>query len=158
MFQKTSGNKKKFGLRGVWKFLSHSAKIFRVGTLQCVRSFRVSNNFMHRKWIAPFANENFLSQSAQKICGRTLQCFKKFPLSENLMDKKGIALNCAENSLSHIPGKVRSGTFLCFRKIGVSKTFMHRRRYHFFRWKFFLSQCRIISWGNLLCFKNFGYR
>ena len=55
----------------------------------------------------------------------------------------------------HSAEKFRRGTLLCFRKFLLSKDVRDKRGgggIKIFRWKFFVSQCRKISWENPLVF------
>ena len=106
-------------------FLSHSAKKFRGGTLQCFRKIQLSKNFMHRKRISLFFVESFLSHSAEKIRRWTLPYFKKITVSKIFMHKREGHHGIVEKSFVSRDWneKLRTGTLLLPRKIMVSKKF-----------------------------------
>ena len=58
--------------------LTHSAKKFCGGTIQCFTKLRVSKNFMHKKRISLFSLDFFLSHSVEKIRKGTLPVWKIF--------------------------------------------------------------------------------
>ena len=70
------------------KFLSHSAKNFRRGTLQCFLNFRY-RNFYAYEGIFTIFHKNLLSHSTEELRRVTLLCFTKFLVSKKNMDKSG---------------------------------------------------------------------
>ena len=69
----------------VENFLSHSTEKFCWGTLRCIKKFRVSQNFMHKKRISLNSVENFLSHSAEKFRKGILLFLRKFLVSADVL-------------------------------------------------------------------------
>ena len=109
------------------KFLSHSTKKYRRGTLVCFRKNRISKNLMHKNGISLISVEKFLSHSAEKICREPFPCFKKNLVSKHLLHRKGISLKSAGNLLSHSAKKLCTWSLLYFKKFLVSKKFKDKR-------------------------------
>ena len=99
----------------VQNFLSHSTKKFRLGTLRCIRKFRVAKNFTHKKGISVNSVEKSLSHSADKVRRRILLCFERILLSKSFNQGRGNFF------LSHRTKKLRQRTILCFRRFLIGK-------------------------------------
>ena len=80
VYREISGIKKFFALEreglshfSVENFLSHSTKKFRWGTLRCIRKFRISKNFTHRRegggGVSRFSVENFCHTVSKNFVG-----------------------------------------------------------------------------------------
>ena len=165
VYQKISGIEKFYASeRGggvsrfsIENFLSHSTEKFQWGTLRCIRKFRVSQNFMHKKDISLNSFEKFLSHSADKI-RRTLLRFERILVSKIFKQRRGEASRfCRKFFYLTGPKKLRQGTFLCFRKFLVGKKFMDKRGGGVSRFSVeeFLSHCtKIFHWRTLWCFRK----
>ena len=132
---------------------------FRWGTVRCLRKFRVSQNFMHKKGISLNSVEKFLSHSAEKIRRRTLLCFERILVWKIFKQRRGKASRFCRKFF-HLTGpkKLRQGTILCLRKFLVGKKIMNKRGggITIFRRKVFVSLYQNISLENTLIFeKNF---
>ena len=132
----------------VQNFLSHSTKKFRLGTLRCIRKFRVAKNFTHKKGISVNSVEKSLSHSADKVRRRILLCFERILLSKSFNQGRGNFF------LSHRTKKLRQRTILCFRRFLIGKNNSWIRGgggYHDFPSKFLSNCTEIFHWRTLWC-------
>ena len=83
-------------------------------------------------------------------------CFPEI-FRKNLWIRGGISRFSVEIFMSHSAENFRKEILLFLRKFLVSKSFMDEKGgITFFRRKFFVSQCRKISWASLQCLRKFG--
>ena len=94
---------------------------------------------MEKRGLITIFSRNFLSHSAENFCKRILLFLRKFLVSKSFMDEKfrGHPFNVSENLGYRTILSIIGGITI-------------------FRRKFFVSQCRKISWEFLQCLRKFG--
>ena len=109
----------------VEKFLSHSAKKFRGGTIQGFRNIRVSKNFMHKKGSSLFSVETSFFSQCRKISWEEL-----FNVSEIFANGKFLCRRrthhyfLLELFYITVPKNFVRGIIQCFRNIRACEKFM----------------------------------
>ena len=143
--------------------LPHSTKKFRRGTLRCIRKFRASQIFMHKKRISLNSVEKSLSPSGDKIRQRTVLCFEKFLVSKSFKQRRGEASPfCRKFFYLTGPKKLRQGTILCCvsENFWFGNFFMDKRGggIRIFRQSFCLTVLKNFIGENFGVSENFSYR
>ena len=97
-----------------------------------------------------------MSHDAEKFRKGILLFLRKFLVSKNFMDERGVSCFSVENFWSHSAEKFRGHLFNVSENLGYRKILCIIGGITFFRRKFFVSQCRKISWASLQSFRKFG--
>ena len=95
VYQKISGVEKFYASERGGEYHVFPSKIFChtvpknfVGTLRCIRKFRVSKNFMHQRGgVSRSPSKTFCHTVPKNFVG-TLRCIRKFRLSKNFMHQR----------------------------------------------------------------------
>ena len=100
----------------------------------------------------------FVSQDRnEKLCEGTLLFSGNFLVSKkNLWIREGISRFSVEIFMSHSAENFRGHPFNVSENLGYRKNLCILGGITIFRRKFFVSQCRKISWASLQCFRKFG--
>ena len=100
----------------------------------------------------------FVSQDRnEKLCEGTLLFSGNFLVSKkNLWIREGISRFSVEIFMSHSAENFRGHPFNVSENLGYRKILCILGGITIFRRKFFVSQCRKISWASLQCFRKFG--
>ena len=136
--------------------MSHSAENFRKEILLFLKKVLVSKKIMDEKEGITFFRRKFLVSQCQKISWACPKCCRKFRVSKNFMHTRGYHVFPSKFFLSHSAENIRGHPF------DVSENLEYRKKLCIiggitsFRRKFFVSQCRKISWASLQCFRKFG--
>ena len=97
-----------------------------------------------------------MSHSAENFRKGILLFLRKFLVSISFMDEKGVSRFSVENSWSHSAKKIRGHPFNVSENLGYRKILCVIGGITIFRRKFFVSQCRNISWASLQCLRKFA--
>ena len=127
------------------------------GTLLLSGNFLVSKkNLWIRGGISRFSVEIFMSHSAENFCKGILLFLRRFLVTKSFMNEKGVSRFSVEKFWSHSAEKFRGHPFNASENLGYRKILCIIGGITIFRRKFFVSQCRKISWTSLQCFRKFG--
>ena len=123
-------------------------------SLQCFRKFGVSEKFMHNRGYHNFLTKNF-GLTGWKITWAFLQCFRKFGVSKKFMHNRGYHKFPSKKFCLTVP-KIFVGIPSMFQKVwAIGIILCIIGGITCFRRKFFVSQCRKISWASLQWFRKF---
>ena len=117
--------------------------------------FWYRKNLWIRGGISRFLVEIFMSHSAENF-RKGILFLRKFLVSKVLWMKRGVSRFSVENFWSHSAEKFRGHPFNGSENLGYRKILCIIGGITIFRRKFFVSQCRKISWASLQCFRKFG--
>ena len=150
----------------VQNFWSHSTEKLRWGTLQCIRKFWVSKNFIHQReregggeyHVSP--SKTFYLTVPKNFVGEHFGVSENFGYRKILCIREGGGITFSvKNFLSHSTKKFRLGTLRCFRKFRVSQNFMHKKRISLNSVENFLSHSAENFVRESYCFwENFWFR
>ena len=111
---------------------------------------------MDEKGGITFFRQKFLVSQCQKISWACPKCFRKFRVSKNFMHTRGYHVFPSKIFLYHSAENIRGHPFDVSENLGYRKILCIIGGITSFRRKFFVSQCRKISWACLQCFRKFG--
>ena len=128
------------------------------GTLRCIRKFRTSQNFMHKKGISLNSVENLCLLVPIKFVGEPFWVSKKFWYRKISTKGEGSFTVLSKFFLSHRTERTSPGNHSVFQKIsGREKYFMDKRGggiIKIFRRKFLSHRTEIFHWRTLWCFRK----
>ena len=125
-------------------------------------AFSFQENFWYRKklygkgGLSQFSVEIFMSLSAQNFRKRILLFLRNFLVPKILWMERGVSRFSIGKFWSHSAEKFRRHPFNVSENLGYRKFLCLIGGITIFRRKFFVSQCRKISWASLQCLRKIG--
>ena len=128
-----------------------------IGTLLFSEIFWYRKKLMAKNGHITIFSRKFLCLTVPKTFVRESYCFwGNFWFQKVLWMKKGVSRFSVENFWSHSAEKFRGHPSNVSENLGYRKILCIIGGITSFRRKFFVSQCRKMSWASLQCFRKFG--